>query len=136
MHYLIYVSSASHLLDDAELKGILDASRTNNAMNDVTGMLLYKDGSFMQVLEGEPEIVAKTFDRISEDRRHNGIITLCEEEADNRIFQGWSMGFQTLNPDDLKDVPEFADFKNGRFTDPSIVENPHVAVRLLRTFYQ
>ncbi|MDF2366794.1 BLUF domain-containing protein [Sneathiella sp.] len=136
MHYLIYVSSASYLLEDAELKDILGKSRTNNAMVDVTGMLLYKNGSFMQVLEGEADTVTKTFARISEDKRHSGIIVLCEEKAESRIFQGWSMGFQTLTPGDVKDIPEFAEFKNGRFTDPSIVENPHVAVKLLKTFYQ
>ena len=99
-------------------------------------MLLYKDGSFMQVLEGEEGAVTKTFDRISEDSRHNGIIVICKETAESRNFDGWSMGFRTVNDNDLMDIPGFVDFRNGHFTDPSIVNNRHIAMRILKTFYE
>ena len=53
MFYTVYVSSAVDLFSDEELLKLLDVSRKNNQALDVTGMLLYKGGNFMQFLEGE-----------------------------------------------------------------------------------
>ncbi len=136
MYYMVYVSSASHLMSADELMAILTVSRIRNTMNNVTGMLLYKDGSFMQVLEGEEAAITKTFDRIGKDSRHRGIIILCKEKADSRSFDGWSMGFRSVNNADLKDIPSLVDFRSDRFTDPSVVNNPHIAMKLLKTFYE
>jgi len=48
---LIYVSTSVKLLNDEELLDILKVSRENNSGKDITGLLLYKGGNFMQVLE-------------------------------------------------------------------------------------
>ena len=47
-----YVSSATHLMTEDELAAILDVSRERNARDGITGLLLYSDGDFIQVLEG------------------------------------------------------------------------------------
>ncbi|WP_373087524.1 BLUF domain-containing protein [Sneathiella sp.] len=136
MQYLVYVSSASHLMKEDELKEILKISRTRNLSDGLTGMLLYKDGSFMQMLEGEEEAVTKTFNRINDDSRHNGLIVICKETAESRIFDGWSMGFRTVNDTDLKNIPGYVGLRNGDFTDPSIIDNHHFAMTILKTFYE
>lgn len=69
MIYLVYVSSAVKLFSSAELQQLLRGARENNSSRDITGMLLYKDGNFMQVLEGEKEPVLALRDRISRDPR-------------------------------------------------------------------
>jgi hypothetical protein len=53
MFHVIYASAASHLLTKAELQAMLQETRETNVQVGVTGMLLYKDGSFLQVLEGD-----------------------------------------------------------------------------------
>jgi len=50
MHQLLYTSSTLRDFDDAQLENILAASRRNNPKLGVTGMLLYCEGGFMQVL--------------------------------------------------------------------------------------
>jgi hypothetical protein len=50
-------------LDDDELQNILSLSRKNNQMKNVTGVLLYGNGQFIQLLEGDRDLVDKTFQR-------------------------------------------------------------------------
>ena len=52
MKQIIYISSAAKKMDDDDLLDILKTSRENNKKNDISGMLLYDNGSFIQVLEG------------------------------------------------------------------------------------
>lgn len=134
MHYLVYVSTARHLMNEAELMAILETSRARNTSDHITGMLLYKDGSFMQVLEGRAEVIEKTYARIGKDPRHDGLILLRKGQTERRNFPGWSMGFRAVNAEDLAGIPGFAQIRNGRFTDPAIIDNPHIAITALKTF--
>ncbi len=95
MRQLLYVSNAAQKFPPKELDAILAASRRNNASRDVTGMLLYIDGGFLQVLEGPDESVAATYARICRDKRHWDARTLLDREAP-RAFANWSMGFEKL----------------------------------------
>jgi hypothetical protein len=76
---LIYISAAAKFFTDAELKELLINCRDNNKRNSITGVLLYSKGTFVQVLEGEEEIVGSTFRKIEGDPRHTGIIKLVEK---------------------------------------------------------
>ena len=98
MHQLVYVSAASWAMSNDDLNGILDASRRNNGRDGVTGMLLYIDGGFLQVLEGPKAAVERIFAHIRRDSRHNALRVLIEQETDERQFGGWSMGFERLEP--------------------------------------
>ena len=62
MFHLVYASSALQPFTKPELQALLEQARQKNAKLGVTGMLLYKDGNFMQVLEGEKETVRKLGD--------------------------------------------------------------------------
>ena len=70
MFQLIYASHAKHAFDETELVSLLKASRTKNLKLNITGMLLYKDGIFMQLLEGDETEVRKLFSTIKHDNRH------------------------------------------------------------------
>lgn len=90
---LIYISSASSRFAQADLDQILAISRSNNSARGLTGMLLFHDGCFFQVLEGEPETIERTFATISRDTRHSGVIILECRSIDERGFPQWSMGY-------------------------------------------
>ena len=101
LSHLIYVSSACEPLSDADIDQILETSRANNREVRVTGLLLFKEGSFFQVLEGEDDAVVETFDRIKEDARHRAIDILRYEHISRRSFGQWDMAYenhQTLSP--------------------------------------
>lgn len=81
-------------------KDILERSRRNNEAADLTGLLLFSSGSFMQALEGPHDALQAAFERIEKDPRHHGLITLLDREVPARAFPDWSMGWQHLSPED------------------------------------
>jgi len=132
---LVYVSSAARLMSRQELFELLDQSRRNNQRQDITGMLLYKDGNFMQALEGPEEAVNALHAKIQADPRHKGMITLFERPAERREFGDWSMGFQNLDELDLSGVPGYTEFLNEPLSSQGFQESGK-AMKLLTLFRQ
>lgn len=98
---LIYVSSSAGDLGQARLDQILSHSRSNNEARGLTGLLLFHDGCFFQVLEGDAAAVDQVFATISRDTRHSGVILLESRSITERGFPQWSMGYvgaHQLNP--------------------------------------
>jgi hypothetical protein len=141
MFRLVYVSSAIAPFSQTELLDLLAKARAKNQRLDVTGMLLYKDGNFMQVLEGEETVVRELFACIERDPRHFGTIVLLEEivleEEDSheqRAFPDWSMGFRSFADPDIKNFPGVNQFMNVAFNDDRYVKNPSACWDLLNLF--
>ena len=91
MYQLVYVSTAARPFKNPELAELLEKSRQNNAADGVTGMLLYHDGNFFQVLEGDYDAVSRVFRRVERDPRHQAVSVIYEDEADKPAFNEWSM---------------------------------------------
>jgi hypothetical protein len=95
MRHLIYTSRALHQFSTADLKKLLMRSRLNNGATNVTGMLIYRDGTFLQALEGDEQSVREVFNRIEADERHSEVSILTDQPSPGgqRLFGKWSMGF-------------------------------------------
>ena len=104
IYQLVYVSRACTEMDTDTLDELLRLARLNNSKRDITGMLLYHDGSFIQVLEGEKSAVEKLFAAISDDPRHENANVVLRTEVEDRTFDQWSMGYKRAST--LDDVPE------------------------------
>jgi hypothetical protein len=128
---LIYVSSAVSPFTDEELKQLLDVSRRNNTNAGITGMLLYLEGNFIQVLEGEEAAVRETHGRIARDLRHTGLITLLQDKISDREFPDWSMGFKKVQGSEAAALPGYSDFLH-RGTD--LATQRSTSLRLLENF--
>lgn len=131
---LVYVSSAVKILTDLELAEILKVSVRNNIKNNITGMLVYKGGNFMQVLEGDEVAVSQTHAKIVSDPRHRGLITLVNRPLTERVFDTWAMGFKNADKLSIAENKHCSDFLDSSLTDERYVKNPSQAVRLLLTF--
>jgi hypothetical protein len=136
MYYIIYLSSASHLMTDEELKQLLIISNRNNQKENITGLLLYNDGSIIQVLEGEKEAVKALYDKIYKDHRHNGILKLDEGELSHRNFPDWSMGFKSVSAVEFKKLAGFKEVGNKDIFAQSTSEEEHKVLTLLKVFYK
>lgn len=134
MFSLVYVSSATLPFSGEDLRALLATCRKNNAALGITGMLLYKDGNFMQVLEGDEEAVRGLYERIAADPRHGGEITLQEGLAEGRQFPDWSMGFRDLNSPDERSALGYSEFLNAPLTGREFSGDPSRAQKLLLTF--
>ena len=57
MHQVVYASAAVEAFSEVQLVQLLARARTNNERLGVTGLLLYDEGSFLQVLEGDAKVI-------------------------------------------------------------------------------
>ncbi len=131
---LVYTSIATQPMSDEELKGILAVSRVNNAAVNVTGMLLHKDGYFIQALEGEAEPVNALYAKIARDPRHNSVYKMFSRTVKERSFGDWSMGFNKLESIDPNELPGYTDFLMRPFDPAFLMDNPSRTTYLLEFF--
>jgi hypothetical protein len=86
--------------DDVSLQELLQKARRHNSSVQVTGMLMYEKGVFLQALEGPREKVEALYQKISKDERHNNVMTIVDDDIKERHFGEWSMAY--LRSEELK----------------------------------
>jgi Sensors of blue-light using FAD len=96
--HCIYASTAASIFKEADIPALLEHARTANAERALTGMLLYIEGGFFQVLEGNDAVVDDVYGRISRDPRHSKVTLIIREPIAARSFSEWTMGFSTVDP--------------------------------------
>jgi hypothetical protein len=112
---LIYVSRSTEYFHEHEIPDLLHQVRIANAKQEITGMLLYIRGSFLQVLEGQPEIVDAVFSKILIDKRTTQVRSIARDSIPERAFEGWTMMHKTLDPIEAGELIEEPDY----FTSPT-----------------
>ena len=133
MFSLVYLSEGSVPFSERDLRELLTKSRENNSNLGLTGMLLFKSGNFLQVLEGEKKTVLALYEKIARDPRHTRLNTLFQGISPKRDFPDWSMGFHDLSSPDTKSVPGFSHFLDTSLKSADFVD-AHLAKRLLLLF--
>lgn len=93
IYQTIYSSeSAKPMLSD-DLEDILQHARSSNASKNLTGALVYADGMFLQILEGDAAAVQGLMAKITSDVRHEAVTVLKAVEIPSRIFSDWNMAY-------------------------------------------
>ena len=99
---LSYLSEAVSDMSFLGLMRLLEAARAYNLKNGVTGILLYDNQQFGQIIEGERINVMKVWKRIQDDKRHHRVELLEIREISERSFPDWLLRFyggETLTRD-------------------------------------
>lgn len=130
----VYVSYASRKISEDELKDILTKARQNNIERNITGLLLYRGGFFMQALEGKKEDVDYIYGKIKLDARHSNMWILYRREIKSRTFADWSMGFHIIGDDTLRSLDGFSEFLETPLSIDFFVQNSSYATTLLENF--
>ncbi|TLV03985.1 BLUF domain-containing protein [Dyadobacter luticola] len=130
---IVYLSASRTLMEDGELQSVLAQSRRNNAAADITGVLLYCNGSVIQVLEGEQEAVTALFEKIKFDYRHSQVIVLYKGNVDSRSFDKWAMGYITMEDRNMEELKDQLSFIENPY-DSSTRENKILS--LVKTFFK
>jgi Sensors of blue-light using FAD len=96
LHKLLYVSRATPQARDRPdaIEEIVAAARSRNAALGVTGMLIFTQDNFAQILEGPGHALDRLMRSIERDPRHTEVRTLLRQEIESRTFQGWRMGYE------------------------------------------
>ncbi|WP_290568013.1 BLUF domain-containing protein [Leeuwenhoekiella sp. UBA6783] len=92
-YYLIYLSDSSNSNSHHIIQNILDNVADWNKELDISGFLVYRDGNFLQLLEGNKNEVLTLFTKIKKDQRHKNVTLILEDESENRIFSDYESGF-------------------------------------------
>ena len=107
MYYLIYRSQVAAQMSEDELRQLLEQSRNYNKTVNITGMLLYFEDKFLQLLEGDEAKVKELYNSIRGDSRHKNVITLKEGSAEKRLFPDWSMSFRAVSKEEFANEPAY-----------------------------
>jgi hypothetical protein len=108
--HCIYCSATTRDFSLEELQVLLDECRRKNAAANITGILLYQNRSFFQVLEGPLSVVDALYETISEDKRHKRVTKVIIEPIEERAFKDWTMGFPKIPARQLAKIPGLNDF--------------------------
>ena len=90
---LVYISTARSPITTAMCEDILAASRVNNQVDGISGLLVAGQKRFLQALEGPEAAVRETYARIAADPRHYACVILGERRSETRQFGNWAMGY-------------------------------------------
>ena len=134
MFSLVYASTATNAFSSNELLEWVQPFREKNVRLGITGLLLYKHGSFMQALEGEEEAVRALYAAIRVDQNHHHVLTLVAMPIAARQFPDWSMGFKNLDGTNVTPIPGYTPNPNLPAPDNEFSWQASVAMSLLATF--
>ena len=129
-----YVSRSKEPMSAADLLALLYECRTYNRRRQVTGLLLYANGTFLQTIEGEEDVVDALLESICKDERHAEIQMLQRKEIPERQYSEWSMGFDEISDESLRDVEGLRDFGAVDFTFEKLSGNADVVDSLLQHY--
>lgn len=101
MHLIIYISDYTGNPKDIgrDLIKIHKSSAQNNPGLDITGVLFYHNGNFLQVLEGMREHLEELMTILEKDSRHARITRIVDTEVTKRGFPDWQMDVFNLDTD-------------------------------------
>ena len=88
---LTYTSLARLDLQADDLEAIHRTAREANALDGITGLLIFNGTHFLQIIEGVPDAIDELVDRLRRDPRHSGVEIRDEQMVGERSFPDWSM---------------------------------------------
>lgn len=94
---LTYTSLARIDLQASDLEDIHRSARDLNALDGITGLLVFNGTHFLQIVEGSNHAIADLLGRLRRDPRHSGLEVRDERKVARRSFPGWGMELVKVN---------------------------------------
>lgn len=108
-----YTSLAALDLGEWQLFEIAAIARDLNALDGITGLLIFNGTHFLQWIEGPPQAIDELIERLRRDQRHIGLEIRDQQTTTARLFADWSMklvrvrsDFAEAQEDVLDSLPE------------------------------
>ncbi|MFI3137272.1 MAG: BLUF domain-containing protein [Methylococcaceae bacterium] len=133
LNCLVYASISTQKFSDEQLLSLLKKARNNNERLEITGMLLYRDGFFMQALEGDLDDIEELFKVIENDTRHKDQIVIYKKSIKERGFAKWTMGFNKISEKNIETIKGYTQFLK-KPTPEFFMKNASEAEALLDQF--
>lgn len=102
LSYLIYKSVPIENITEKSLLEIAEKSKENNIDHGLTGLLVYGNNAFVQILEGTEQNIETLYKKLLADKRHNNLKVVNKGKLERRHFPTWSMGFRSVSDKEMK----------------------------------
>jgi hypothetical protein len=128
-YQIVYSSDATTPMQSDDLEDLLEHARDRNAQRGITGALLYVDGVYLQILEGDTATLEALMARIALDLRHEAVTVLQEGHVQSPRFSDWTMAYVSATPEqmarwlDLPGTTPIPDLLDSMRRDASRVED-------------
>ncbi len=132
LHFLIYVSQSVGPMSGEALHDLSEQALANNIANGVSGCLVYQHGYFMQMLEGERDILYSLMEKIKADKRHANVRIVIEGPAKQRVFKEWGMFLHDLTQ--IQDAPDFKKWQQRIITFQELAEDARICYDYITAF--
>jgi hypothetical protein len=86
-----YTSLARLDLQTSDLEDIHRSARELNALDGITGLLVFNGTHFLQIVEGSHDAIDDLLQRLRNDGRHSGLEVRDERKIARRSFPDWAM---------------------------------------------
>ena len=134
---LVYVSNRKPNCTEEEIEKILASCKKNNPPLNITGVLLYSEKKFIQLVEGESKVIMELYDKIKKDDRHSYTRMVALGAIKEKSFPSWHMGSKKIKDKDVdyrtdiskEDEKIFDNILNGK------EENGDRVLKILKTFF-
>ncbi|RPD45224.1 BLUF domain-containing protein [Hymenobacter sediminis] len=134
MHHIIYMSRSVQSLGDEQLRTLLEQARQANTQAQITGLLVYGNGQFMQVLEGEEAALQALYQKLQADPRHAGVVKLADKAIEHRSFSEWSMGFHAATPAEFAQLTGYVAPEQVELNRVGLSEADTLLLQLMHSF--
>ena len=137
LHSLIYSSLADDGISKENIEELLLNARHNNARHNITGLLLYHDGAFLQVLEGDRRTISNLFERkLMRDSRHKSVTLFHDEKIEQRKFKYWNLAYSDLTESSPGISAPYRELLSQRRSLYELNTNTHKALDLVRQIHR
>jgi hypothetical protein len=99
---LVYVSNRKPNCSAEEIDKIIESCKRNNPPLNITGVLLYSEKKFIQLVEGEAKLIMNLYDKIKKDPRHANAIMISYNAIAEKSFPSWHMARRDITNTDLQ----------------------------------
>ena len=125
---LIYTSQAVKDFSKSELLDLLHDARAYNTIDNICGVLMHRNGHFLQVLEGESDPIENLLGRLQKDTRHKNLKIIHDSSVDSLLFSNWAMGSADLEAPELSLIPGLrTDLSNEEVIQDLVIRLPEIA---------
>ena len=102
--YLLYYGVESSKFGEADFDELLSQARERNESLEITGKLIYCEGTFIQVLEGSEKNVMDVYASIKTDKRLIATKVVTTGTVEQRYFKDWDMDFDQISPATINEL--------------------------------
>ena len=134
---LVYVSNRKPTCTNEEIDKILASCKKNNPGLGITGVLLYSDTKFIQLVEGDAKVIMNLYDKIKLDSRHSSPMMISYNPIKDKSFPSWHMGTKNIPKNSVEFKTDITEEDKLAFTNilSGKEENGQRVLNLLKKFF-